>query len=152
MEKYKIYSTYEKKFLLKSLILLLLMVPPFPIQWKSRIFSTTIFLQLLFFFNCIMKLNISFSHKHFSNFLRNRSNISFFVRPTDKIEIKNVMSSLDSDKSVGPNSIPSKKLKLLKNYISSRLSEIFNVSFSSGVFCSILKTVKVIPYIRRIPS
>ena len=92
-----------------------------------------------------MKLNISFSHKHFSNFLRNRSNISFFVRPTDKIEIKNVMSSLDSDKSVGPNSIPSKKLKLLKNYISSRLSEIFNVSFSSGVFCSILKTVKVMP-------
>ena len=33
------------------------------------------------------KLNISFSHKHFSDFLKNRSNISFFVRPTDKIDL-----------------------------------------------------------------
>ena len=55
------------------------------------------------------------------------------------------MSSLDSNKSVGPNSIPTKILKLLKNNISSQLSEIFNISFSSGVFPSILKTAKVIP-------
>ena len=55
------------------------------------------------------------------------------------------MSSLDSNKSVGPNSIPTKILKLLKNNISSQLSEIFNISFSSGVSPSILKTAKVIP-------
>ena len=91
------------------------------------------------------KLNISFSHKHFSDFLKNRSNISFFVSPTDKTEIENVISSLDSNKSVGPNSIPTKILKLLKNDISSQLSEIFNISFSSGIFPSILKTAKVIP-------
>ena len=91
------------------------------------------------------KPNISFSHRHFSDFLKNRSNISFFVSPTDKKEIENVISSLDSHKSVGPNSIPTKVLKLLKNDISSQLSEIFNISFSSGVFPSILKTAKVIP-------
>ena len=34
------------------------------------------------------KLNISFSHKHFSDFLKNRSNISFFVSPTGKTEIE----------------------------------------------------------------
>ena len=33
------------------------------------------------------KLNISFSHKHFSNFLKNRSRISFFVSLTDKTEV-----------------------------------------------------------------
>ena len=82
------------------------------------------------------KLNTSFSHKHFSDFLRNRSNISYFVNPTDKTEIENVISSLDSNKSVGPNSIPTKILKLLKNDISSQLSEIFP---------SILKTAKDIP-------
>ena len=65
------------------------------------------------------KLNISFSHKHFSDFLKNRSNISFFVSPTDKTEIEDVISSLDSNKSVGPNSIPIKILKLLKKNISS---------------------------------
>ena len=91
------------------------------------------------------KRNISYSHKHFSDFLKNRSNNSFFVSPTDKKEIENVISSLDSNKSVGPNSIPTKVLKLLKNDISSQLSEIFNISFSSGISPSILKTAKVIP-------
>ena len=52
------------------------------------------------------KLNISFSHNHFSNFLKYRSNISFFVCPTEKTEIENVLSSLDSNKSVGLKSIP----------------------------------------------
>ena len=83
--------------------------------------------------------------KHFSDFLKNRSNISFFVSPTDKTEIEDVISSLDSNKSVGPNSIPTKILKLRKDDISSQLSEIFTTSFSSGVFPSILKTAKVIP-------
>ena len=82
---------------------------------------------------------------HFSDFLKNRSSISFFTSPSDKTEIENVISSLDSNKSVGPNSIPTKILKLLKNDISSQLSEIFNISFSSGVFPSILKIAKVIP-------
>ena len=91
------------------------------------------------------KFNVSFSHKHFSDFLKNRSSISFFISPSDKTEIENVISSLDSNKSVGPNSIPNKILKLLKNDISSQLSEIFNISFSSGVFPSILKIAKVIP-------
>ena len=36
-------------------------------------------------------------------------------------------------------------MKLLKNDISSQLSEIFNISLSSGIFPSILKTAKVIP-------
>ena len=88
------------------------------------------------------KLNISFSHKHYSHFLKNRSNISFFVSRTDKTEIENVISSLDSNKSIGPNSIPTKILKLLKNDISSQLSEIFNISFSSGILPLILKAAK----------
>ena len=67
------------------------------------------------------------------------------MSPTDKSEIENIISSLDSNKSVGPNSILIKILKLLKNDISSQLSEIFNIFFSSGVFPSILKTAKVIP-------
>ena len=60
------------------------------------------------------KLNISFSHKHFSDFLKNISNISFFVSPTDKTEMENVIPSLYSNKSVGPNSIPNKILNYLK--------------------------------------
>ena len=90
------------------------------------------------------KLNISFSRKHFSDFLKNRSDISFFVSPTDKTEIENVISSLDSNNFVERYSIPTKILKILKTYISSQLSDIFNISFSSSVFPSVIKT-KVIP-------
>ena len=63
------------------------------------------------------KLNISVSHKYFSDFLKNRSNISFFVRFTYKTEIESAISSLDSNKSVEPNHIPTKILKLVKNDI-----------------------------------
>ena len=87
-----------------------------------------------------MKLNISFSLKHFSDFLKNGSNISIFISLTDKTEIENIISLLDSNKSAGLNSIPTKVLKVLKNDISSQLSEIFNISFSSVVFPSIPKT------------
>ena len=105
------------------------MVPLFRIQWQSQIFSTTIFLQLLTIRSIVY---------HFLIF-------SFFVSPTDKKEIENFISSLDSNKSVAPNTIPTKVLKLLKSDISSQLSEIINISFSSGIFPSILKTAKVIP-------
>ena len=121
----------------------------------SAVDGTTIFLFPMVIsniFDCYFssiarktKLNVSFSHNHFSDFLKNRSNISSFVSPTDKSEIENVISSLDSNKSVGLNSIPTAILKLLKNDISSQLSEIFSISFSSGIFPSILKTAKVIP-------
>ena len=73
------------------------------------------------------KHNISFSHKHFSDFLKNRSNISFFISPTDKKRNRECYILIDSNKSIGPNSIPTKVLKLLKNDISSQLPEIFNL-------------------------
>ena len=69
----------------------------------------------------------------------------FFLSCTDKYEIINIISSLDRNKSTGPNNIPTKILKLLINDISTQLSDIFNVSFSTGVFPSILKIAKVVP-------
>ena len=91
------------------------------------------------------KESIKYSHKHFSNFLKNRSDDSFFLSPTEKYEIINIISSLDPNKPTGPNSIPTKILTLFKNNISTQLSDIFNVSFSTGVFPSILKIAKVVP-------
>ena len=59
--------------------------------------------------------------------------------------MQNLISSLNSNKSVRPNSIPRRILKLLKNDISTQLADIFNISFSTGVFPTILKVVKVVP-------
>ena len=56
-----------------------------------------------------------------------------------------VISLTSSTKSVGPNSRSIEILKLLKNNVPNQLGDIFNISFSTGVFPNILKAVKVVP-------
>ena len=53
--------------------------------------------------------------------------------------------SLNESKSVGTNGLPTKILKILKNEISVELINIFQLTFSTGVFPSGLKIAKVIP-------
>ena len=52
--------------------------------------------------------------------------------------------SLNTSKDIGPNTIPTKILKLLIDGVSSQLTELFNLSCSRGAFPLILKTSKVI--------
>ena len=56
--------------------------------------------------------NANYSHKHFSEYIENNSSKSFFLSPTNKNEISTIISSLNPNKSIGPNSIPTKILKL----------------------------------------
>ena len=86
------------------------------------------------------KKSIKYSHKHFSDYLSNESSTTIFLQPTDKEEITNIISSLNSNKASGPNSIPYRILFLLKNEISKQLADLFNLSFMTGVFPSLLKT------------
>ena len=90
------------------------------------------------------KVNINYSNKNFSDFLKDKNQNSFFLSPTNKYEIQNVISSLNSNKSVGPNSMPTRILKLLKNDISTQLADICNISLSTGVFPTIFKLAKVV--------
>ena len=71
--------------------------------------------------------------------------ILFFITPTDSQEVIAIISSLSDNKSSGPNSIPTRVLKLLKKDISTQLVDNFNLSFSSGIYPTPLKTAKVIP-------
>ena len=91
------------------------------------------------------KAKVRFSNKSFDEFLQHPNKNSFFLRPTSSDEITNLILSLNESKSVGPNGLPTKILKLLKNDISLQLTNIFNLSFSTGVFPSGLKIAKVIP-------
>ena len=52
------------------------------------------------------KKNIKYSHKHFSDYLSSKSISTLFLQPTDGEEIVNIISSLNSNKASGPNSIP----------------------------------------------
>ena len=60
------------------------------------------------------KRSIKYSHKHFSDYLSNESSSTIFLQPTDKEEIANIISSLNSNKASGPNNIPYRILVLLK--------------------------------------
>ena len=64
-------------------------------------------------------------HFHCENFS------SFFVTPADSEEVIFIISSLSDSKTSGPNSLPTRILKLLKKDISTQLVSIFNLSFTS---------------------
>ena len=104
-----------------------------PLKLQFHFCHISVILLLLTEINCVYvdiyvlqqllkktKENINPTVKHFSEFQKSRT--------------QNIISSFDSKKSVGPNSIPTKILNLLKNDISSQLADIFNISFSTGVF------------------
>ena len=60
------------------------------------------------------KRSIKYSHEHFSGYLSNESSSTIFLQPTDKEEVANIISSLNSNKASGPNSIPYRISFLLK--------------------------------------
>ena len=71
-----------------------------------------------------------------------------FLQPTDNEEIGYIISSLNSNKASGPNSI-SYRIFLLKNEISKQLADFFNLFFMTGAFPSVLKTAKVVPAFKK---
>ena len=52
---------------------------------------------------------------------------------------------MKTNKASGPNSIPTKILKLFKNEFSKPLSDMINLSFNQGIFLNLLKIANVIP-------
>ena len=78
--------------------------------------------------------SIRYSENFFHDFLPPININSFFLNHTVEIEVKNIILSLNPSKAIDPNSIPTKILKLLINDVSSQLTEVFNLSFSRGVF------------------
>ena len=73
------------------------------------------------------KKSIKYSHKHFSDYLSNENSSTIFLQPTDKEEITNIISSLNSNKNSGPNSIRYRILFLLKVETSKQLTDLFNL-------------------------
>ena len=92
---------------------------------------------------------------HFSDYLSNESDSTIFLQPTEKEEIAKITSYLNSNKVSGPNRIleyriiPYRILFLLKNEISKQLADLFNLSFMTGIFPSVLKTANVVPVLKK---
>ena len=89
--------------------------------------------------------SIRFSFKSYEDYLSNSNAKSFFISPTDSIEVFDIISNLSTEKSQGPSGIPMKVLCLLNNDISPLLADLFNKSFITGIFPSALKIARIIP-------
>ena len=72
-----------------------------------------------------------------------------FITHTNSEEVISIISSLSDNKSSGPNSIPTRILKLLKKDISTHLVDIFNLYFSSENTLLLYKLLKLLPYIKK---
>jgi hypothetical protein len=83
---------------------------------------------------------ISPSNKDFREYLTPlNSHKSFFLTPTTPNEVAFMINELNASKALGPHGI------LTKPVITSELSEIYNFSFTSGIFPEELKLSRVIP-------
>ena len=79
------------------------------------------------------KKSIKYLDKHFSDYFSNETSSTIFLQPTYKEGIANIISPVNSNKASASNSILI-ELFLLKNKISKQLADLFNLSFTTGVF------------------
>ena len=70
---------------------------------------------------------------------------TIFLSPTVPEDVEDLISSMKTNKTSGPNSIPTNILKLFKKEFSIPLSDMINMSFNQGVFTNVLKVANVIP-------
>ena len=81
--------------------------------------------------------------------MSSKINDSLILTSTNKEKNYKIISSLNTTKSCGPSSILTKVLHLIQDQISNHLATICNLSFSTGAFPAILKTVQVLPIHRK---
>ena len=84
-------------------------------------------------------------NKAFSDFLDERNPNTFFIKPTNTLEVINNINDLNTNKGTGPYSIPTNIFHLIKFAVADPLVEIINLSFRTGIYIDSLKISKVMP-------
>ena len=105
-----------------------------------------------FFTSVAVKINknIVKSKKTHLSYLGHENSNTIFLSPTLPEDIEDLISSMKTNKASGPNSIPTKILKLFKKEFSRPLSDIINLSFKQGIFPNLLKIANVIPIHKKV--
>jgi len=70
---------------------------------------------------------------------------TFQLKPTNPIEILNLLQDLENTSSQGPDNLPSAFIKSIAVFIAHPLSEIINHSYQQAIFPDELEVAKVIP-------
>ena len=99
-----------------------------------------------------LQSKIFYSSHDYKKYLKNGNSSSFFITPTNKDEVIDILNTFDINKSTGPHSIPNNILHGIKHIIAEPLALIINLSFETGIFIESLKTSKTIPIYKEIGS
>ena len=93
--------------------------------------------------------NIIHTNANYKDYLENSVTNSFFLKPTNKGEVNSIIKQMKTNKAIGPNSIPTKILKMSQHIIAKPLVYLINFSFSTGVFPDLLKIANIIPVLKK---
>ena len=83
--------------------------------------------------------------KKFTDYLNKPQNTSLFLNPVAEYEVSDQINKLNEKKSADTYDIPVKLIKMIKDQITGPLTELINISFTTGCCAEILKYAKVIP-------
>ena len=83
--------------------------------------------------------------KKFADYLNNPLRSSMFLNPVTELEVSDQISNLNVKKSADAYDIPAKLIKMIKTQIIRPLTELINISFTTGYCPDLLKFAKVIP-------
>ena len=73
---------------------------------------------------------------------------SSFLKPASEKEVISVINEMKTNKSTGPNRIPTQILKISNQIICKPITYLINLSFLKGIFPDLLKTSNVILYLK----
>ena len=83
------------------------------------------------------------TREDYAQYLKTPSTSNFSIKPIKPEEIRDIIKTPKNSKSAGPNSIPTKILKIIKKSISTPLSTLINNSFANGTFPKVCKRTPV---------
>ena len=92
---------------------------------------------------------VSTTDTHFSKFLVNQNECSFFLTKVTRQEVLNEISRLKSGKAAGHDGIKPDIIKECFESLVDPLTHLYNTSFETGVFPDIWKIAKVIPVFKK---
>ena len=105
----------------------------------------------IFFVNIgnMVEQKIPGANKNYKTYLGDRVLNSFLASPIDADEVVDMINKLNSNKACGPNSIPSKILKMHSKTLSEPIKTLLNLSIINGNFPELLKKADVCPIFKK---
>ena len=83
--------------------------------------------------------------RSFNSYLKNKNNASFFLAPTDTVEVSQIIAGLHNKSSCGFDGISPSLLKKIQGPLIVPITFLINKSFEEGRVPELLKVAKIIP-------